>query len=48
MDDRALVESLRRGDSEAPRRLIEGYQGVVFGLCVRMLGSRHDAEDVMQ
>ena len=48
MDDRALVESLRRGDPEAPRRLVEGYQGVVFGLCVRMLGHRHDAEDVMQ
>ena len=48
MDDRALVESLRRGDPEASRRLVEGYQGVVFGLCVRMLGSRHDAEDVMQ
>ena len=48
MDDRALVESLRRGDPEAPRQLVEGYQGVVFGLCVRMLGHRHDAEDVMQ
>ena len=48
MDDRALVEALRRGDPEAPRRLIERYQGVVFGLCVRMMGHRHDAEDVMQ
>jgi RNA polymerase sigma-70 factor (ECF subfamily) len=48
MDDRALIEAIRGGDPEAPRRLIERYQGVIFGLCFRMLGHRQDAEDVMQ
>ena len=48
MDDRALVEAIRCGDPEAPRQLIERYQGVLFGLCFRMLGHRQDAEDVMQ
>jgi RNA polymerase sigma-70 factor (ECF subfamily) len=48
MDDRALAEAIQRGDPDAPRRLIEHYQGVVFGLCFRMLGHRQDAEDVMQ
>lgn len=48
MDDRTLVEALRRGDPQAPRLLIERYQGVVFGLCMRMLRHRHDAEDVAQ
>jgi RNA polymerase sigma-70 factor (ECF subfamily) len=48
MDDRALVEALRSGDPQAPRVLIERFQGVVFGLCVRMMGHRHDAEDVVQ
>jgi RNA polymerase sigma factor (sigma-70 family) len=48
MDDRALVEALRSGDPQAPRLLVERYQGVIFGLCFRMLGHRHDAEDVMQ
>jgi RNA polymerase sigma-70 factor (ECF subfamily) len=48
MDDRALVEELRGSDPDAPRRLIERYQGVVFGLCFRMLGHRQDAEDVTQ
>jgi len=48
MDDRALVEAIRCGDPDAPRRLIERYQGLIFGLCFRMLGHRHDAEDVMQ
>lgn len=48
MDDRALIEALRSGDPQAPRLLIERFQGVVFGLCYRMMGHRHDAEDVMQ
>jgi RNA polymerase sigma-70 factor (ECF subfamily) len=48
MDDRALVEAIRSGDPDAPGRLIERYQGLIFGLCFRMLGHRHDAEDVMQ
>lgn len=48
MDDRVLVEALRSGDSRAPGLLIERFQGVVFGLCFRMLRDRHDAEDVMQ
>jgi RNA polymerase sigma factor (sigma-70 family) len=48
MDDRALVEAIRCGEPDAPRRLIERYQGLIFGLCFRMLGHRHDAEDVMQ
>ncbi len=48
MDDPALVEALRSGDPEAPRLLIERYQGVVFGLCYRMMCHRQDAEDVAQ
>ena len=48
MDDRELVEAIRAGDPEAPALLIGQFQGVVFGLCVRMMGHRHDAEDVMQ
>lgn len=48
MDDRALVLALRAGDPRAPRWLVEQFQGVVFGLCLRMLGHRHDAEDVVQ
>jgi RNA polymerase sigma-70 factor (ECF subfamily) len=48
MDDRALVEALRSGDPNAPRLLIERFQGVVFALCYRMTGHRHDAEDLAQ
>jgi RNA polymerase sigma factor (sigma-70 family) len=48
MDDPALVEALRSGDPQAPRLLIERFQGVVFGLCYRMMNHQQDAEDVAQ
>ena len=47
-DDRALVEALRAGDPLAPAELVERFHGIVFGLCYRMMGHRHDAEDVAQ
>jgi RNA polymerase sigma-70 factor (ECF subfamily) len=37
-----------RGRADAFRELVERFQGEVFGLCARMLGHRHDAEDVTQ
>jgi len=48
MDDPALVEALQAGDPQAPRLLIEQYQGVIFGLCYRMMSHRQDAEDIVQ
>ncbi len=48
MDDTALVEALKAGDPRAPRVLIERFQGVVFGLCFRMMSHRQDAEDATQ
>ncbi len=48
MDDPLLVEAIRAGDPQAPRELIARFQGVVFGLCFRMLNHRHDAEDAVQ
>lgn len=47
-DDATLVKRCLRGDAEAIRALVERYQTEVFGLCVRMLCHRHDAEDVTQ
>lgn len=48
LNDRALVDALQSGDPRAPRWFVEQFQGVVFGLCLRMMGHRHDAEDVAQ
>jgi RNA polymerase sigma-70 factor (ECF subfamily) len=48
MDDPALVEALRSGDPQAARLLVERFQGVIFGLCFRMMNHQQDAEDVTQ
>jgi len=47
-DDASLVRRCLRGDAEAIALLVQRYQGDVYGLCVRLLGHRQDAEDVTQ
>ena len=47
-DDAALVERCLSGEEAGVRLLVERFQGMVFGLCYRMLGQREDAEDVAQ
>lgn len=44
----ALVDQCLHGDEKAMTALIERFQSMVFGLCLRMLGHRQDAEDVTQ
>jgi RNA polymerase sigma-70 factor (ECF subfamily) len=43
-----LVRRCLAGDEAAVRQFVERFQQVVFGLCLRMLGHRHDAEDAAQ
>jgi RNA polymerase sigma-70 factor (ECF subfamily) len=47
-DDAALVRRCLRGRPDATRELIERFQAEVFGLCMRLLTQRQDAEDVTQ
>lgn len=47
-DDTSLVRRCLQGQPDAMRDLIHRYQADVFGLCVRLLCHRHDAEDVAQ
>jgi RNA polymerase sigma-70 factor (ECF subfamily) len=47
-EDANLVRRCLKGDEAAVRALVERYQSDVFGLCVRLLHHRHDAEDVAQ
>jgi RNA polymerase sigma-70 factor (ECF subfamily) len=47
-DDAALVRRCLEGDEAAVRALVEQFQGMVFGVCFRMLRQREDAEDVAQ
>lgn len=48
LDERPLVESLRRGEPEAFERLVLAYQHRVFSIALRMLADRGEAEEVAQ
>jgi RNA polymerase sigma-70 factor (ECF subfamily) len=48
LDDASLVRRCLRGDGAAVAQLVSRFQGDVYGLCVRLLHHRHDAEDVTQ
>jgi RNA polymerase sigma factor (sigma-70 family) len=47
-EDAILVRRCLRGDDEAITQLVNRFQAEVYGLCVRLLCHRHDAEDVTQ
>lgn len=47
-EEAALVGRCLRGDPDAVGSLVGRFQSDVFGLCIRLLGHRHDAEDVTQ
>lgn len=46
--DEALVHRVRSGEAQAFRRLVERWQSMVFGLHLRMTGSRVHAEELAQ
>lgn len=46
--DAALVEGLRREDSDATEQLVDRYADRVYRLALRITGSREDAEEVAQ
>ncbi len=48
MQEDALVARLRQGDHRAFEELVIAYQHRVFGVALRMLGSRAEAEEIAQ
>jgi RNA polymerase sigma-70 factor (ECF subfamily) len=47
-DDASLVRRCLRDERAAIEALVQRFQADVFGLCVRLLNHRQDAEDVVQ
>src|SRR5437867_12428827 len=47
-DDPHLVDRLRRGDPQAFEELVIAYQHRVFGVALRMLRNRGEAEEIAQ
>jgi len=47
-DDAALVKCCLKGEVQAIESLVQRFQCEVFGLCMRILRHRQDAEDVTQ
>ena len=48
MDEREIMEAIRLGRPQAPAQFVAVYQATVYGLCLRMLRHRQDAEDAVQ
>ena len=46
--DVELLHAIARGDEAALARLYDNYRVILFGLLVRILNSREEAEDILQ
>ena len=47
-DDRQLIEDTLSGRTDAFGVLVERHRGALFGLALRIIGNRDEAEDVLQ
>src|SRR5205807_6411711 len=48
MDDEALLERARRGDRDAFASIVTRHQDELYTMALRLLGTPHDAADVVQ
>jgi RNA polymerase sigma-70 factor (ECF subfamily) len=48
LDDRELVETIRRGDNDAFEQLVRRKTTKVYSLCYRIIGNAEDAKDISQ
>lgn len=48
MDERSLVEQLKKGDESAFRTIVENWQGMVYNTAMGIVQNAEDAEDIAQ
>jgi RNA polymerase sigma-70 factor (ECF subfamily) len=48
LDDRQLVETIRRGDNDGFEQLVRRKTTKVYSLCYRIIGNGEDAKDISQ
>lgn len=48
LEDATLVRYCLSGHGEAIRVFVQRFQSTLFAVCIKILGHRHDAEDVTQ
>ena len=48
MQEEDLIEQIRADDPRAFKELFDSNNALVYNVCFRMLGNRHDTEDVTQ
>src|SRR5688572_29909570 len=48
LNDKEIISKVLRGDHTAYAGLVNRYQSYVFTLCLRMVKSREDAEEIAQ
>lgn len=46
--DLEIIEKVLSGDGRAYEKLVENYQNLVFGIVLRLVGNKTDAEDLVQ
>src|SRR5699024_1345640 len=47
-NNRQIIEKVKQGDQHAFSELIELYQHKVYRICFRLIGNRHEAEELAQ
>ena len=47
LTEQELVEGCKRGDDLARRQLYERYAGKLMAICMRYMGNREEAEDLL-
>ena len=46
--EKRLIEACKKGDRSAQRRLYDGLAPKMFAVCLRYMGNRDEAEDILQ